>query len=134
MMKNGFHDTDNLYFERSTKRFLGGTRAVSKAGVDEPVEILPGDETYCENCYRNWLMITPFEEVNTSLSAEGVESVTVPSGTYPDARKYSGSFSSGIPITFWIVPGVPVPVQYRVPDPGIEGKDPIAMYELRGWG
>jgi len=129
-----FHDTDNLYFEKSTKRFLGGTRAVSKSGVDEPLEILPGDEKYCENCYRNWLMITPFEEVNTSLSAEGVESITVPSGTYPDAQKYSGNFSSGIPITFWVVPGVPVPVQYRIPDPGIEGTDPIAMYELRGWG
>ncbi|MFA5269261.1 MAG: hypothetical protein WC379_14940 [Methanoregula sp.] len=134
-IKNGFHNTDNLYFEKSTKRFLGGTRAVSKAGVDEPEEILPGDENYCEDCYRSWLEINPFEEMNVSLSADGLEPVTVPAGTYPDARKYTGNLLEGTPITFWVAPGVPVPVQYRLQNvPGLDGKDTVQMFELKGWG
>ena len=134
-IKNGFHSTQNLYFEKSTKRFLGGTYVATGAGVDKPEEILPGDETYCENCYRSWLEINPFEEMNVSLSAEGLESVTVPAGTYPDARKYTGNLLEGTPITFWVSEGIPVPVQYRLQNvPGLDGEDTVQMFELRGWG
>lgn len=132
-LKNAFHLTENLYFEKSTKRFLGGTVASSRAGVAQPEEILPGDETYCENCRPSWLGINPFEEMNISLSAEGGESVTVPTGTYPDARKYTGNLPDGTPISFWVVPGIPVPVQYQS-NLGLDGEDPMQSFELRDWG
>jgi hypothetical protein len=134
-LKNAFHMTENLYFERSTKRFLGGTIDISDAGVDKPEEILHGDEICCEKCSRSWLEINPFEEMNISLSAQGLESVTVPAGTYPAARKFTGNLLEGTPITFWVSEGIPVPVQYRIQNlPGMDGKDRIQMFELRGWG
>jgi hypothetical protein len=133
--KNGFHSTQHLYFEKSTKRFLGGTFVASGIGEDKPEEILLGDETYCGDCFRSWLVITPFDEMNISLSAQGVESVTVPAGTYPDARKYIGNLLEGTPITFWVSEGIPVPVQYQIQNsPGADGDDPLESYELMGWG
>jgi hypothetical protein len=132
--KNGFHSTQHLYFEKLTKRFIGGTFVASGGAADQPEEILPGDETYCGNCFRSWLVITPFDEMNISLSAEGVESVTVPAGIYPKARKYSGNLLKMSPITFWVSEGIPVPVQYQIQNsPGADGDNPLEMYELMGW-
>ncbi|MDO9326508.1 MAG: hypothetical protein Q7T80_16280 [Methanoregula sp.] len=133
--KNGFHSTQHLYFEKSTKRFLGGTYVASGIGEDKPEEILPMDETYCGNCFRSWLVITPFDDMNISLSSGGVESVTVPAGTYPKARKYSGNLLEKSPITFWISEGIPVPIQYQIQNsPGADGNDPLETFELMGWG
>lgn len=133
---NAYYETENMYFEKSTKRFLGGTITIRRNGVDEPEEFLPGDDIFHED--RNWgrLLISPFEEINMSLSAEGVESVTVPAGTFPDARTYSGKFHnlSKFPITFWISKEIPVPVQYRIQRPDLDGDDPIQTFELMGWG
>jgi hypothetical protein len=78
--------------------------------------------------------ITPFGDLNITLTDQGTESVTVPAGTYPDARKYTGNFYDGTPITFWVAPGVPVPVQYQFPNKYLDGEDPFQSYELKGYG
>ena len=78
--------------------------------------------------------ITPFGEMNIILTYEGTEPVTVPAGTYPDARKYTGKFRNGTLITFWVVPGIPVPVLYQFPNKNLDGVDPFQSYELKGWG
>lgn len=133
LIPDGFQATETLYFDRSTRRFLGGTFTSSQNGIAQPQQVLPEDKTYCENCRPSWLGINPFDEMNISLSADGEDAVTVPAGTYPDARKYSGYLPDGTPITFWVVPGIPVPVQYRA-DMGLEGENPMQSFELRGWG
>lgn len=134
---DAFHENENYYFERSTKRFLGGTidLRLKGEGVDRPTEIVPADKTYHGGNIRSWLIILPFENFNISLTFNGVESVTVPAGTFPNARKYSGKFfEDDAPITFWVSEGVPVPVQYRFLNPDREGIDPVQMFELRDWG
>ena len=78
--------------------------------------------------------ITPFGEMNITLTYEGIETVTVPAGSYSNVRKYTGNFHDGTPITFWVAPGVPVPVQYQFPNKYMDGVDPFQSYELKGWG
>lgn len=135
-VKGAFHARETRYYERSTKRFLGGTSSRSGAGCDPYDETLPGDDTYREDRNWGWLLIAPFEDTNSYLYDEGSESVTVPAGTYRNARNYSGNFHnlSGFPITFWISEGVPVPVQYRIRNPELGGEDPIQTFELKAWG
>ena len=87
-----------------------------------------------EDSPGGYLGIDPFGEMNVSLNFLGMESVKVPAGTYPGARKYSGRFLDGTPITFWVVPDVPVPVQYQFPNKYLDGVDPFQSYELKGWG
>jgi len=58
----------------------------------------------------------------------------VPAGTYRDARKYTGKFHDGTPITIWVAPGVPVPVRFEFPYKEMDGVDPFRSYELKGWG
>ena len=134
--KNGFHATENTYFERSTKRFLGGIYTLSGAGLDNHKETVPADDVYREDHNRGWLLISPFEEMNNPLSFQGLEPVTVPAGTYHDARRYSGNFHNlpGFPVTFWISEGAPVPVQYRINNPDLGGEDPVQTFELKAWG
>lgn len=134
-IKDGYRSTEDRYYERSTKRFLGGTFNASGEGVDDPARILPGDDVYREDRNWGWLLISPFEEMNTPLVFRGVESVTVPAGTF-DARNYSGNFHnlSAFPVSFWVSEGVPVPVQYRIANPELGGEDPVQTFELAGWG
>lgn len=135
VIKDGYHATEDRYYERSTKRLLGGTFRASGEGVDDPGQILPGDDVYREDRNWGWLLISPFEEMNSPLVFRGVESVTVPAGTF-DARNYSGNFHnlSGFPLSCWVSDGIPVPVQYRIANPGLGGEDPVQTFELAGWG
>lgn len=134
--KNGFHATEDTYFERSTKRFLGGTYTGSGGGLDNFKQTVPGDDTYREDYNWGWLLISPFEEMDHQLFPDGVESVTIPAGTFPNARKYSGKFHNltSFPVTFWVSKGIPVPVQYRIHNPDLGGEDPVQTFELTGWG
>jgi hypothetical protein len=81
-----------------------------------------------------YLGIEPFGEMNVTLTYKGIETVTVPAGTYSNARKYTGNFLDGTQIKFWVVPNIPVPVQYQFPNKYIDGVDPFQSYELKGWG
>lgn len=134
--KDGGVYVEDIYFDTSTGRCLGGTLSNTIKGVSQPPEEIPEDNASINSDvnYGGWMGITPFREVNMTLADGGTESVTVPAGSYPDARKYTGKFRDGTPITFWIVPGVPVPIRYEFSNKYLDGEDPFQSYELKSWG
>jgi len=120
--------TDSYYDERETA-FLGGTSSETIKGVKKPATEVPAGTSFNREEKPNGEMgITPFGEMNIILTYEGTEPVTVPAGTYPDARKYTGKFRNGTLITFWVVPGIPVPVLYQFPNDDLDGVDPFQSY------
>jgi len=133
--KNGLISVTDRYFDASTNTFLGGTFAETIKGVAQPVVTFPADSQISRED-RPWgeMGITPFGNMDITLTDTGTKSVTVPTGTYPDARTYTGKFRDGTPITFWVVSGIPVPVQYQFPNKYLVGENPFQSYELKGWG
>ena len=132
---NGRIAVSDTYYNRSTNEFLGGTWTETIKGVSKTADY----SAYYARQSRDGkpggdMGITPFGEMNITLTDRGTESVTVPAGTFPNARKYTGNFRDGTPITFWVVPGVPVPVQYQFPNKYMDGVDPFQSYELKAWG
>jgi hypothetical protein len=73
--------------------------------------------------------ITNFNQEST-LTFAGIESVTVPAGTYPTASKYTASMN-GTDITYWVASGVPVPVKMTMTSSSAQGS---STFELMGWG
>ena len=116
--KDGQIAVEDTYYDTSTNRFLGERRTETIKGVLNPTTDSPG--YYSEHCHEEQpcgeMGFEPFGEMNITLTDKGTESVTVPAGTYPNARKFTSSFRDGTPITFWVVPGIPVPVQVPVPE------------------
>ncbi len=132
---NGLISVSEIYYDRSTNAFLGGTWSETIKGVSKTADY----SAYYAKQSRGGkpggdMGITPFGEMNITLTDKGTETVTVPAGTFPNARKYSGNFRDGTGILFWVVPGVPVPVQYQFPNKYMDGVDPFQSYELKGWG
>jgi hypothetical protein len=133
--EKGWIIVTDLYFEVPTNKILGGTTTETIKGTLKPATNLPADKQFSRENQPSWVLgITPYSEMNITLTDKGTESVTVPAGAYPYAHKYSGNFRDGTPITFWIVPDIPVPVQYRFPNKYLDGEDPVQSYELKGWG
>jgi len=133
--KDGRIAVEDTYYDTSTNRFLGGTWTETIKGTVKPTTDLPANEQFRWEDRPSYEMgITPFGEMNITLTYEGTEPVTVPAGTYTAARKYTGMFRDGTPITFWVVPGIPVPVQYQFPNKYLDGENPFQSYELKGWG
>lgn len=134
--KGGRVSVTDRYYDASTFAFLGGMMTETIKGNEQPAMDLSGTgrEHHREDKPEGEMGITPFGEMNITLTYGGTESVTVPSGTYPAARKYTGSFRDGTEITFWVAPGVPVPVQYQFPNKYLDGVDPFQSFELIGWG
>lgn len=134
--KDGQIAVENTYYDTSTNRFLGETRTDTIKGILKPA--VDSSVYYTEHCREDQpcgdMGFEPFSEMNITLTDQGRESVTVPAGTYPDAQKYTGSFRDGTLITFWVAPGVPVPVQYQFPNKYLDGIDPFQSFELKGWG
>jgi hypothetical protein len=132
---NGQISFSDIYYDRTSDTFLGGTWTETIKGVTKIADY---------SAYYAWqsrdgkpggdMGITPFGEMDVALTDKGTETITVPAGTFPDARKYTGDFLDGTRITFWVVPGIPVPVQYQFPNKYMEGTDPFQSYELKGWG
>ncbi len=112
--KDGMITVTDRYFDAVTGKFLGGTTANTIKGNPEPPAQLPDYPLDPEDRPSYEMGITPFGEMDMDLAGAGTESVTVPAGTYPDARKYTGSFRDGTPITFRVAKGVPVPVHVPV--------------------
>jgi hypothetical protein len=132
---NGRIAVSDTYYTISTNKFIGGTWTETIKGIVKPATELPvNEQSRREDKPGGDMGITPFGEMNITLTDQGTESVTVPAGTYPDARKYTGNFRDGTPITFWVVLGVPVPVQYQFPNKYLDGVDPFQSYELKSWG
>jgi hypothetical protein len=131
---NGRIAVSDRYYDISSNKFLGGTSAETIKGIVKPVTDLPVNEQFSREDRPAYDMgIEPFGEMNITLIYQGTESVTVPAGIYPDARKYTGNFRDGTLITFWVAPGIPVPVQYQFPNKYLDGVDPFQSYELKGW-
>lgn len=135
-IKDGRVSVEDSYYDASTDKLLGETYSETIKGVLQSPENYTAYYSHHkrEDGPAGEMGITPFGEMNITLIDLGTESVTVPAGTYPEARKYSGKFHDGTPITFWIAPGVPVPVRYEFPYKEMEGVDPFQSYELKGWG
>jgi hypothetical protein len=133
--KDGSVYVEDTWFDTSTGRCLGGTLSGTIRGIAQPQEVMPEDNSLIETgSYGGWMGIMPFREVNMTLTDWGTESMTVPAGTYTDAWKLTGKFPDGTPITFWVVPGVPVPVRYEFSNKYLDGEDPLEVFELKGWG
>jgi len=135
-VRDGWVAVEDTYYEPVTNRFLGEARTETIKGVVNPAA---ASSTYfTEQCREvqpcGEMGFEPFTEMNITLEDKGRESVTVPAGTYKDARKYTGRFRDGTPITFWVAPGVPVPLLYQFPNKYMDGESPFQSYELRGWG
>jgi hypothetical protein len=123
------------YFDASTNKFMGGTTTETIKGTSKPATDIPASELFSRENRPSYEMgITPFGEMNITLTYQGTESLTVPAGTYSAARKYTGNFRDGTPITFWVASGIPVPVQYQFPNKYLDGVNPFQSYELKGWG
>ena len=132
---NGWIIVSDSYYYTLENTFLGGTSSETIKGVKKPLTEIPSGTSFNKEDKPSGEMgITPFGEMNITLTYEGIESVTVPVGTYPDARKYTGKFHDGTPISFWVVPGIPVPVLYQFPNKYLDGDNPFQSYELKGWG
>jgi hypothetical protein len=135
-IKDGRVSVEDSYYDASTDKLLGETYSETIKGVLQP----PEDYTASYSQHNRddgpagEMGITPFGEMNITFTDLGTESVTVLAGTYPDARKYTGKFHDGTPITFWVAPAVPVPVRYEFPYKEMDGVDPFQSYELKGWG
>jgi len=133
--KDGSVYVEDTWFDASTGRYLGGTLSGTIKGTARPTEVMPEDKSLIDTgSYGGWMGIMPFREVNMTLTDRGTESMTVPAGTYPDARKLTGKFHDGTSITFWVAPGVPVPVRYEFSNKYLDGEDPLEVFELKGWG
>ncbi|MDD1699251.1 MAG: hypothetical protein LUQ04_00470 [Methanoregula sp.] len=132
---NGMITVSDRYYDISTNRFLGGTSAETIKGIVKPETDLQINNQFSrEDGPAGYLGIEPFGEMNIALTYKGIETVTVPAGTYSNARKYTGNFLDGTQITFWVVPNIPVPVLYQFPNKYLDGIDPFQSYELKGWG
>jgi hypothetical protein len=135
-VKDGWVVVEDTYYEPLTNRFLGEARREMVKGVVNPDA--GSYAYYTDHCREERpcgeMGFEPFAELNITLTDEGKESVTVPAGSYRDARKFTGGFWDGTPITFWVEPGVPVPVQYQFPNKYMDGESPFQSYELKGWG
>jgi hypothetical protein len=133
--KNGRVLVANLYFDAATGNLMGGDMTETIRGIVQPVADIAADHQFSRESRPSYEMgITPFGEMNITLTEKGTESVKVPAGMYPAARQYTGSFRDGTLITFWIAPDVPVPVRYQFPNRYLDGEDPFQSYELTGWG
>jgi hypothetical protein len=132
--ENGWSIVTDSYYDTLENKFLGETSSETIKGVKKPLTGIPAGTSFNrEEKPGGEMGITPFGEMNITLTYEGTEPVMVPAGTYPDARKYTGKFRDGTPITFWVVPGIPVPVLYQFPNKDLDGLDPFQSYELKGW-
>lgn len=134
--KNGRIAGEETYFDTSTDQFLGGTYTETIKGTAKPAVDISAHykDHQPEDGPAGAMGIMPFGEMNITLTYLGTESVMVPAGTYPNARKYTGNFRDGTPITFWVVPDIPVPVLYQFPNKYLDGVDPFQSHELKGWG
>jgi hypothetical protein len=108
----------DLYYDQ--KNVLGGTMTTTVNGqtvtTDYPLSAL-------QNNQRQGDYNTEY-----TLTFAGIEPVSVPSGTYPAAGKYTTTRNEA-QITFWSAPAIPVPVKYVYTT--AQG---TSTAELIGWG
>jgi len=119
----------DYYFDEFHALLAGRDRTVNKAGEASDTTY-PGDPgSGMPDCSGDLYSL--------KFTYLGTETVTVPAGTFPDARKYTRNMSdvpalskSGF-ATYWFAPGIPVPVRIVTEDPV---KGDLLTRELTGWG
>lgn len=133
--KDGESILSEEIYRSDSDTLLTGTLTDTIKGIPQPPVDLTAEKQYHREDRPNGLMgISPFGEMNITLTSGGTEKIRVPAGTFPEARTYSGAFRDGCGIEFWVSDGVPVPVQYRIANKYIDGEDPVQEYELKSWG
>ena len=133
-VKDGLVEVTHRYYAADDYRFLGGNLTRRVKGITEPAEsFLPVAETLREDRPGGETGIMPFDGLNITLEDRGTDRVVVPAGSWQAARNSSGTFRDGTPVIFWMVPGIPVPVQYRILNRYMDGEDPVQTYELVRW-
>jgi hypothetical protein len=122
--------TTDLFFDEFHVLLSEHARTVNKKDGGVAETTYPGDPgSGMPDCSGNLFSLR--------FTYLGTETVTVPAGTFPDARKYKRNMSdvpalskSGF-ATYWFAPGVPVPVRIVTEDPV---KGDLLTRELKGWG
>jgi hypothetical protein len=117
----GMTTITDIYYDTTFSNILGGTITTIINGQTTVTAIPPGP---LQNSGSN---STSFQR-ETTLTYQGTETVTVPAGTFT-ADKYTAITDNGS-ATYWVAPGVPVPVKYNIVSTG--NGDTTA--ELEGWG
>ena len=115
------------YYNTAMTIHLGGKRTEIKEGQLPEIEDLPVKELDEES--------KPFGEKNFTFVYQGTESITVPAGTFPDAKKYIYyNDKNHNEYTYWFAADVPVPVLVQNPNEYIAGYNGFESDELMGWG
>ncbi len=115
------------YIDAAISEQLGGILINTRDGQIYSIENLTAEPLNQEN--------RPFGEKIHTFVYLGTESVTVPAGTYPEARKYCYyNPDNTVGCTYWFEPGIPVPVLYQYSNKYIVGYNGFESHELIGWG
>ena len=115
------------YIDAAISEQLGGILINTRDGQINSIENLTAEPLNQEN--------RPFGEKIHTFVYQGTESVTVPAGTYPEARKYCYYNSDNtVGCTYWFEPGIPVPVLYQFSNEYIVGYNGFESHELVAWG
>ena len=117
----------DFYYDISMSNFLGGSIVKIRNGQIDSIENFTAEPLNEKN--------RPFGEKIQTFIYQGTESVTTPSGTYPEARKYILYNSDNtVGCTYWFAPEIPVPVLYQYSPKYFDGKNAFMSVELLGWG
>lgn len=97
--------TADLYYDLSNgDKLLGGHAKATMGGQTIFDKDIPAnDPSYAQSDFAG-------SASGATPVYVGIESVTVPKGTYPTAKKYTAT-NNGSVTAYWLAPGIPVPVQ-----------------------
>ena len=124
----GFDQVADNYYDTSMNNFLGGGFTSTREGEMPYTEEVPANN----NINRD---MSNFFKKDALLTYLGTESITVPEGIFPNAKKYTIYYSeSDVVYTYWFAPDVPIPVQIQCPNNDIVGYNGFESRELTGWG
>jgi hypothetical protein len=102
----GWNVISNHYIDTSINNQLGGTIINTRDGKIDSIENYTAEPLNQEN--------RPFGEKIHTFVYQCTESVTVPAGTFPEARKYIHyNPDNTVGCTYWFAPDIPVPVLYQ---------------------
>ena len=115
------------YIDTSVRNQLGGSIVNIKEGQIYSTENYTAEPLNQDN--------RPFGEKIHTFVYQGTESITVPAGTFPDAKKYIYyNDKNHNEYTYWFATDVPVPVLVQNSNEYIVGYNGFESDELTGWG
>jgi len=138
--KPAIHAKDTTTFSTSEPRVSPEQLTVTETWFDEEHEMLSQHRKVSVNDDVGEDRDIPVKNPGPDCSGElftpkyeyaGVDPVTVPAGSFPNAMKYTAKYGTTGSISVWFATSVPVEVKKVVEDPENEELDTI---ELTGWG